>query len=121
MKPPICRSTTSAPAVCKVTVVPFASATCWPLTCVRSSPSVGAMRSMMFSLSACSAVMLVASVTNVTARSALRPLVSARLRIRAAASLMAFSEPVAPLMPTGVAAPTFVPGAMAAIGQDIRT
>ncbi len=37
------------------------------------------------------------------------------------ASFTAFSEPVAPFSPTGVAAPTLVPGAMAATGVDIST
>ena len=39
----------------------------------------------------------------------------------AAASLTALSEPTAPDSPTGVAAPTLVPGAIAATGHDIST
>ena len=83
---------------------------------------VGAIRSITSSASACSARdALGRSVTNDSAMSALRPYFSARLRIEAAASFTALSEPIAPSRPTGVAAPTLVPGAMAATGQDSST
>ena len=42
------------------------------------------------------------------------------LRIDATASFVTFFCSVSPEMPTGVAAPTFVPGAIAATGHDIR-
>ncbi len=121
MKPPIDSSTTVAPAVARVTDVPFARITWVPSTAFSSSVSFPAIRSMMFSSRACWAEMLTASVTKLAASWALRPRCSARLVIDAAASFTAFSEPIAPFRPTGVAAPTFVPGAMAATGVDIRT
>ena len=43
------------------------------------------------------------------------------LRIEATASLVTFRSNVRPETPIGVAAPTFVPGAIAATGHDIRT
>ena len=119
--PPIERSTTGVPAVSSVTSWPSPSVTVSPSISSRSASVVGATRSMTPSASACSALMLTASVTNDSATSALRSYSSAIARIEAAASFTALSEPTAPSIPTGVAAPTFVPGAIAAMSHDSRT
>src|SRR5205085_760673 len=70
------------------------------------------------------AVMLAAWVTNDAATSALRPYVCAYDRIFAVASFVTFLPSVPdrspPDSPIGVDAPTFVPGAIAATGADIR-
>ena len=119
--PPIERSTTGAPAVASVTSVPSASVTVSPSISASRASVVGAIRSITSSASACSALMLTASVTNDSATSALRPCSSAIARIEAAASFTAFSDPIAPSRPTGVAAPTFVLGAMAATSHESST
>ena len=54
-----------------------------------------------------------------SAHEALRPHRSASDRMNAAASLVTFSFSIAPDTPTGCAAPIFVPGAIAEMGQDI--
>ena len=82
---------------------------------------MGAITSITSSASAVSARDALGDRTNDSATSALRPYVSARLLMEAAASFTALSEPIAPLRPTGVAAPTLVPGAMAATGQESNT
>ena len=75
---------------------------------------------MMSPSSASCAVMLFDSVTKREARSAFLPRRSARSRIVAAASSSIFFERVTPPIPTGVDAPTFVAGAIAATGQARR-
>ena len=66
-----------------------------------------------------------ASVIVLTARSEGRPRGSVRERISAAASSLIFFPIVfgrsSPPLPTGDAAPAFVPGAIAATSQAIRT
>jgi hypothetical protein len=81
---------------------------------------LGEIRSITSISSACCAEMLSESLTALSAQSPLRPRSSARLRRKAAASLVTFSRSMAPLTPTGWAAPTLVPGAMAATGQLIK-
>jgi hypothetical protein len=114
------RSVTSAPAVDSSRVRPSASSTARPSTRVSRSRSDKAIRSITSPSRAASALTLVASRTNASARSALRSRCSAIARIEATASSVTLAVSTAPETPTGVAAPTFVPGAIAATGQASR-
>src|SRR5947207_734018 len=63
--------------------------------------------------------MLTESRTACSPQSALRPRDSANARMYATASFVTFAVSVAPVTPTGWAAPTFVPGAIAATGHPM--
>src|SRR5439155_18007891 len=89
------------------------------LTSVISALTLGARRSTAWICTADSALTLTASRTAFSAQSALRSHRSASERMNAAASFVTFSCSMAPETPTGWAAPMFVPGAMALIGQAI--
>ena len=106
------------------TLPPLRSSPVWnvapahPPAMRRRAASVGAIMSTTWSWTACSAGALIASRTAFSAQSAFRFHRSASDRMNAAASFVTFSFSIAPVTPTGWAAPMFVPGAIALIGQD---
>ena len=134
----------AASLVARCRVSPPAISTTRPSICLSSSSWSRATRSMTFACNAALAERLAASRTAFSAQSALRPRNSARLRIKATASFVAFDIMASfvfgcwsllpsffslsllsgvasgrpgsgPPICTGVAAPRLVPGAMAAI------
>ena len=78
---------------------------------------LSAIRSATWMRTASSAGTLTDFRTASSAQSALRPQRSASERMNAAASFVTLSCSMAPATPTGWAAPMFVPGAIASIGQ----
>ena len=130
------------PFVTRRCVLPPATSTTRPSTCLSNSAGSRAMRSMTFACNAPAAERVAASRTAFSAQSALRPRSSARLRMKATASFVAFAvmasfgsgwrspsflsllslsgvplgrPGIEPPICTGVAAPILVPGAITAI------
>ncbi len=124
-----CRNPTNGPSsslvivasdVRRVSVRPSAIVTVRPSMSASSASTLGAIRSITPSSSASSAEELIASRTARSAHSAFLPCSSARARAYATLSSTAFCEAIAPDSPTGVAAPTLVPGAIAATGHESK-